>query len=537
MNLTLRKAAWSSVIPANGWSDDLRWYAAAIHQMKLLTPGLDEYRPLAIRVNDLIAIRNRTAEQTQELRATLSALPPIIERWNDPRSLGYQAQVHATYMLVPSAWPRFGETTVLWHECAHGNWFFLPWHRAYLLEFDAVVRAHIKALDGPHETWALPYWNSSDYLSRPEAATLPLALRDAVLPDDVDVPGIFGDPGNRPNPLHEPSRVGPGPLIPPPSFEDWSDASEALLRRHYANAEGSNLVSFAGGYLEDLTLFHSAQELGKVDLQPHGLGHVETGGFMASFFTAGLDPVFWMHHANVDRLWETYAHDLGHGYPFSDGPPAGGLEREAFDSWSGHEFRFLRPDGNVKSWTAPMVLDTEALGYGYDTIARPQFNAVPPAPPGAEIEPFGLDRPDFSPLAAASEVGIAGAQTIELSGGDGEDGTGAVDPNQRWIVRFDGIRCERPALTSYAVYLNLDDDQAADPSRSLGSLSLFGVFESSIELNGDLGSSRHFDATFVVHSLPEFDPFSARLTLMPARADRDLAAVGLRVDRISLEVG
>ena len=49
---------------------------------------------------------------------------------------------------------------------------------------------------------------------------------------------------------------------------------------------------------------------------------------MASFFTAGLDPVFWMHHANIDRLWETYAHDLDHGYPFPQGRPASGLGRD-----------------------------------------------------------------------------------------------------------------------------------------------------------------------------------------------------------------
>ena len=107
----------------------------------------------------------------------------------------------------------------------------------------------------------------------------------------------------------------------------------------------------------------------------------------------------------------------------------------------------------------------------------------------------------------------------------------------RWSVRFDGIRCQRPALTSYAVYLDLDDEQTPDPSHLLGALSLFGVFESSIEVNGDLGSTRLFDATSVVRSLPGFDPSSARLTLIPSREDRDLDAMGLTVDRISLEAG
>lgn len=534
MDVVTRNAAWSSVVPADGWSEDLRWYAAAVHQMRLLTPGLDRYRPLAFRVEALLALETPTAAQARETDRLLGELAAIIGQWGDPRSLGYQAQVHATFMWPQSSWPRFQGTRALWHECAHGNWFFLPWHRAYLLEFEAVARAHIERLGGPHETWALPYWNSSDYRSLPQAATLPLPLRDAALADGIEVEGVTDGA----NPLHEPSRIGPRPLTRPPSFRDWPDASAALQREHYANAEDSDLVSFAGGYLEDLRFFHSAQEAGQIDLQPHGLGHTETGGFMSSFFTAGLDPVFWMHHANIDRLWETYARDLGHGYPFPDGRPAGGLAADAFDSWSQREFSFLRADGSVKGWNAPSVLETERLGYRYDTTAPPVFNPVPAPPPGADVDPFGFDRLRFTPVAAASGVRVAGAATVVLAGGDGDAGEGAAaaaDPDLRWNVRFDGIRCRRPALTSYAVYLGLDDDATEDEARLIGSLSLFGVFESSIRLNGDPGSVRRFDATAIVRALAGFDPFAARLTLVPL--DREADGAGLTVERISLEVG
>ena len=192
-----------------------------------------------------------------------------------------------------------------------------------------------------------------------------------------------GSVAARLNPLHEPSRVGPEPPPAPPSFEDWPDASAALLRRHYANAEGSNLVSFAGGYLEDLTLFHSSSELGQVDLQPHGLGHVETGGFMASFFTAGLDPVFWMHHANVDRLWETYAHDLEHGYPFTDGPPAVGLAAEAFDSWNHASSGSSDPTGTSRRGPRRSCSTSKPSATGTTRSLRPEFNDSHPRRPVA----------------------------------------------------------------------------------------------------------------------------------------------------------
>ena len=27
---------------------------------------------------------------------------------------------------------------------------------------------------------------------------------------------------------------------------------------------------------------------------------------MGGFDTAGLDPIFWLHHANIDRLWDVW---------------------------------------------------------------------------------------------------------------------------------------------------------------------------------------------------------------------------------------
>ena len=43
--VAIRRASWRQG-PANGWHDDLVWYAAAIGQMKALTPRLDEAQQL-----------------------------------------------------------------------------------------------------------------------------------------------------------------------------------------------------------------------------------------------------------------------------------------------------------------------------------------------------------------------------------------------------------------------------------------------------------------------------------------------------------
>jgi hypothetical protein len=85
------------------------------------------------------------------------------------------------------------------------------------------------------------------------------------------------------------------------------------------------------------------------------------------------------------------------------------------------------------------------------------------------------------------------------------------------------------------VYVDLDDGVERDPARLIGVLSLFGIFEASLESNGNVGRNRLLEATGVVRAIPDFDPFAVRLTLVPANPDRDLAAVALTAERISLE--
>jgi hypothetical protein len=43
--------------------------------------------------------------------------------------------------------------------------------------------------------------------------------------------------------------------------------------------------------------------------EPHNLVHGNIGGgtgLMRSTTVAGRDPIFWLHHANIDRLWEVW---------------------------------------------------------------------------------------------------------------------------------------------------------------------------------------------------------------------------------------
>jgi len=541
MALVKRKAAWRVDTPADGWSEDWRWYAAAMARMKALTPGLDEFRLAFGRA--LSEADPRSGELPQ---ARLDQLTAIIAGWSNPLSLGYQSQVHGTFALDRSSWPRHQGRKVLWRECAHDQWFFLPWHRAYLLQFEMVVRQHIEELDGPADTWALPYWNYSDFASDRRALGLPLALRTAVLPDGVEVPGLEADPGDPvPNPLFEPTRQATGDPEPGESTS-WADAGIALRRSHFANQQDTRSVSFGGGVIDDpddTVTFHRGGERGQLDAQPHGMTHGHVGGFMWLFETAALDPAFWVHHCNVDRLWETYSKDLDHGYPFEapDTPASA-----ARTSWTEHALIFLLPDGSLHSWTAAEVTDIGALGYAYDTTAAPALPPLAPAPPGSEIDPFGV-APEGTPepVAGTSGIQLDGTTRVTLTSGGGVPAgallAASFPADTRWLLRLTGVRSAGVAPTSFDVFLGLDPADLEGPTdpadpRYCGGLSLFGAFEATRDdgISATNGIMQVFDVTEQVRSLGgDFAIDGAQVTLVPVHPGRDLT--WLSVEQITLE--
>ena len=62
------------------------------------------------------------------------------------------------YFSSSDKMPSAADQKRFWQQCQHGSWYFLPWHRGYLLAFEANIRAAVTKLGGPSD-WALPYWN------------------------------------------------------------------------------------------------------------------------------------------------------------------------------------------------------------------------------------------------------------------------------------------------------------------------------------------------------------------------------------------
>lgn len=264
----------------------------------------------------------------------------------DPTSWRYQAAVHDyTRADDPLAQPDDQlpvDQNRFWAKCQHGCSFFLPWHRIYLFYFEQLIADTIvNKLNGP-AGWSLPYWNYSDTANQ-NAAVLPPAFRDQNSPlfvaeRDPDING-----GAAMNEL----------------FVDIS-----CLREHQYYGGGNGETGGFGGQQVHVPV-HSGRQtwVGGLENTPHGQVHTAVGGngWMSSFDTAALDPIFWLHHANIDRLWEVWRQrDDGHINP-SD------------TNWLNQRFEFHDSAGNLAAMAAKDVVDTTAdpLRYQYEDTSDP----------------------------------------------------------------------------------------------------------------------------------------------------------------------
>src|SRR5919107_3280816 len=168
---------------------------------------------------------------------------------SDPRNWRRQAQIHQ-------------------NNCPHANWFFLPWHRKYILDFERICRN----LSGD-PNFALPYWNWTRTRSIP-APFWEGTLRDTTraIGPNAEISGQFVGRSVIDNILRQTNFELFGSFRP----QGQSSTDPSWQRREGAEA----------------LLEHT----------PHDQVHVWIGGNMATFMSP-LDPIFWLHHCNIDRLW------------------------------------------------------------------------------------------------------------------------------------------------------------------------------------------------------------------------------------------
>src|SRR5262249_7736406 len=254
--------------------------------------------------------------------------------------------------------------------CQHGTWFFLAWHRLFIYYFEQIVRAAVVQAGGS-ANWSLPFW---DYGAGGQQATLPTAFRSPT-------------PNGPPNPLFQSARasgINEGFAISPAV----ASATRARKGGHFTGT-----TQFGGGRTQAAQF---SSRTGQVENQPHNVIHNAVGGnggLMADPDAAAADPIFWIHHANIDRLWFIWNSSPRH---LNTGDTR----------WTGQSFSFFDASGQRVSKTPADVVDIVGqLGYTYE-VAPPAGPAAAP-PPTPEEAVTGPEPPESEPeLVGASETPV-----------------------------------------------------------------------------------------------------------------------------------
>ncbi len=244
---------------------------------------------------------------------------------------------------------------------AHGDAGFLPWHRTYLLDLER----ELQAID---PSVSLPYWR----FDRPAPSLFTRAYMGTTGPGGR-VAFSAGHPlnswttDNRQGILRtlgfNPGNAPPGPI------------SEAATLRLGGAAPNGNYAGFRS-----------------MEGSPHGPAHTSFSGFISRIPTAARDPLFFMLHANVDRLWAKWqwmndTHDQANPRSFQTRTRLGHRLGDQMWPWNGDTSSPRPPTApggglqaspvTVAPGTQPHVrdmLDYQAIGggpsleFGYDDV-------------------------------------------------------------------------------------------------------------------------------------------------------------------------
>lgn len=370
------------------------------------TPALSNIVPVGCKVHTRQDISKLTPAQLASLaRGFQVMMQRSFNNPNDPTGLTYQANMHST--LLSSGMCSMGDgSNPLWDQCQHYSDLFFPWHRMYLYYFERILRA---ASGDPN--LALPYWNyeSSSELTLPSAFLTPAVPCSQVTNPS---PGLYvfqlQDPSSHPgcNPLYLPDRSmdgSPPPALcsgPPHCAVATATDSTAFGDLDFEGSMGAG--SFGGAPPPgsppspchfDVTSLGTIPAQGDLESHPHDVIHGQVGGVMGETTQSANDPIFYLHHTEIDHLWKRWlAQGGGQANPTSD------------STWMNTSFTFYDETGNVVSLSVKDALDTVTqLDYRYDD--DPTVQSMARAAPGRE------ERQQFPPtppeqLAVSSQTGI-----------------------------------------------------------------------------------------------------------------------------------
>lgn len=363
-----------------------------------------------------------------------------------PHSWRTQARIHIKY-------------------CKHGGAGFTHWHRWYLSYFEQICAKLINK-----DSFSLAYWDWEGSRSNIPSPLFDVAnLNVESLNDESN----FQSDSWGPVPV---TTVGKRGLKNDEKMTSIPQYSRAFLKSTIDGIRSQSSFSIFTGLLEG---------------SPHNTAHVASGSYRGANGHMGdglssLDPLFWLHHCNIDRIWAEWQ--------------ASGNKTD--DPKQSYADNFYRSDEKLDDKaTSTAAIELKNFDYNYDTLTSAALAAVAKE---FDIGELKQNRPNIfsnlkltSPTTIAKAGGggrasvnvetainisvpgllkvISDARTFQAPHGFGLPRR-AVEP-RRIIARIEGVRPAAVRNLVIGVFVNcpyLSPDTPSDDKHCAGIYSFFG---------------------------------------------------------------
>lgn len=200
-----------------------------------------------------------------------------------------------------------------------------------------------------------------------------------------------------------------------------------------------------------------------IDLVPHNTVHTWTGDRnqpngenMGTYYSAGRDPMLYVHHANIDRLWSMWK-TLG-----------GGRQDLTDKDWLDSSFLFYNENAEMVRVKVRDFLDSEKLGYVYQNIETPWLNSKPTPRLKTVVSKFkklGVARADdVFPASLDKVIKVLVPRPKKSRSKEQKE-------EEEEILVIEGIEVKRDVFVKFDVFVNDEDEgmSGADNTEFAGS--------------------------------------------------------------------
>jgi len=444
-------------------------------------------RPAAQYVDDTYVAKYKKA------LSKMKALPP-----DDPRSFTQQANVHCAY--CNDAYHQVGFPKIDYK--VHDSWLFFPFHRWYLYFYERILGSLINDPD-----FSIPYWNWDNPYG------------------GMVIPSIFTDTNS---PLYDPRRNvdHQPPTLVNLDYNKNKDSSQSPKQQISNNLATMYKSVVSCGKIPSLFLgspYRAGGEpggAGSLETVPHTPVHVWTGDprqphreDLGVFYSAGRDPLFYAHHANVDRMWNIWKTlPRGKRRDFTD------------KDWLESIFYFYDENKNLVRVKVKDSCDTKKLGYVYKDVEIPWLGEKPkPRKPKSNAkakkkvsfaESFGVSAARAAeatsvtfPLTLNSKVTTV-VKRPKLSRSTEEK------EEEEEVLVIDGIEFDMEKALKFDVFINDEDEKEIKPGNSEFAGSFVSVSH-SMQSNKKVKTCLRLGITDLLEDLDAEDDDTIVVTLVP----------------------